>query len=144
MMSLGTITDSIPGESCIVELLASTTTPNGAPTADAGIEVNTFRRTAGRIPDAIRVGVNSTAGSGTITVAGKVWLRAGGDWYVAQALACDPATPQTPGTIGETDEDSISYSEWVFGLAGADRLYLELTSIGGTDAAVTGYAIVGR
>jgi hypothetical protein len=144
-MALGDKTSTITNGSFRVELLASVTATNGAPSgASAGIDCNSLRIAGGApIPDAIRVGIKSTAGSGTMTVAARVWLYAGGDWFVAQALAADPATPYTPGTIPETSNDSISYSEWVFGLSGAARIYLEITAIAGTSTAVTGYAIVG-
>lgn len=143
-MALGTVTDTIAGESKVVELLASATATNGAPSgASAGIETNLLRRGGAPIPDAIRVGVHSTAGSGTMTVALRLWQYSGGIWFVAQSIAADPATPYTAGTIPETSADSISYSEWVFGLSGASRIYLEIVAIAGTSTAVTGYAIVG-
>src|SRR5690242_469446 len=123
-MAIGAKTDTIAGESWIVELLASATATNGAPSgATAGIETNLLR--LGKVPDALRIGIHSTAGSGTMTVSARLWQYSGGIWFVAQALAADPSTPYTPGTIPETSADSISYSEWVFGLGGASRIYLE-------------------
>lgn len=144
-MALGAPTDTITGESFVVELLASATAANGAPSgATAGIDASLLRNPRGdRIPDAIRVGVNSTAGSGTMTVALRLWQYSGGVWFVAQALAADPSTPYTAGTIPETSADKIAYSELVFGLSGASRLYLEIVAIAGSSTAVTGYAMVG-
>lgn len=141
-MALGDKTNTISGESFVIELLASVTATNGAPSANSGIETNLLR-TAGKLPDKIRVGIESTAGSGTMSVAARVWLKAGGKWFIAKSLAADPATPQTAGTIAETSSDSISYSEEVSGISGADRIYLEISTIAGTSTAVTGYAIVG-
>lgn len=141
-MALGAKVETIKDETFTIELLASATAANGAPSgASAGIDCNALRR--GSIPDAIRVGINSTAGSGTMTVSLRLWQYSGEVWFVAQALAADPATPYTAGTIPETSTDSIAYSEWVYGLSGAARLYLEIVAIAGTDTAVTGYAIVG-
>lgn len=143
-MALGAKVDTVPNESWTIELLASAIATNGAPSgASAGIETNLLRRGGGPIPDAIRVGVNSTAGSGTMTVALRLWQYSGSVWFVVQALAADPATPYTAGTIPETSADKIAYSEWVYGVSGAGRLYLEIVAIAGTNTAVTGYAIVG-
>lgn len=138
-MALEAKVDTIAGSSYTIELLASAIAANGAPSgASAGISANAIQ-----YRDAIRVGVHSTAGSGVMTVALRLWQYSGDIWFVAQALAADPATPFTAGTIPETSADSISYSEWVYGLAGAARLYLEIVAIAGTATAVTGYAIVG-
>lgn len=144
-MALGDVIDSAGGESKVVELLASTTSTNGAPSgSSAGIETNLLRRGGAPRPDSIRVGIQSTAGSGTMTVQLRLWQYSGGMWFVSQAIAANPATPYTAGTIPETSADSISYSEWVFGLSGAARIYLEIVSIAGTSTALTGYAIVGE
>lgn len=142
-MALGAVTTTIANESIIVELLASATATNGAPSgASAGIETNLLL-VANKRPDSLRIGIHSTAGSGTMTVAARLWQYSGGIWFVSQALAADPSTPYTAGTIPETSADAISYSEWIFGLSGASRLYLEIVAIAGTSTAVTGYAIVG-
>lgn len=144
-MGLGTVTTTIAGESFIVELLASATAANGVPSGGtAGIDANLLRVPGNPIPDKIRVGVASTAGSGTMTVALRVWGHAGGLWFRLKDLAASSAAPTTAGTIGETGTDSIQYSEEVSGVRGCDRLYLEITAIAGTATAVTGYAIVGR
>lgn len=141
-MALGAKVETIKNETFTIELLASAIVANGAPSAASdGIDCNALR--VGKIPDAIRVGVKSTAGSGTMTVSLRLWQYSGGVWFVAQALAADPATPYTAGTIPETSAGSIAYSEWVFGISGAARLYLEIVAIAGTNTAVTGYAIVG-
>jgi hypothetical protein len=142
-MAIEAKVDTLAGESWTIELLASATAANGAPSgASAGIDCNLLRK--GVTPDTIRVGIKSTAGSGTMTVALRLWQYSGGIWFVSQALAADPSTPYTAGTIPETSADSIAYSEWAFGLKGAARLYLEIVAIAGTNTAVTGYAIVGH
>lgn len=135
-MALGDKTDTIKNESFVVELLASATATNGAPSgASAGIDANLLR-VGGQLPTSIRVGVKSTAGSGTMTVTLKLWLYAGGAWFVAQALNGGSA-------IAETGTDTINFSEAVSVVQGASRLYLEIAAIAGTATAVTGYAIVG-
>jgi len=142
-MALGTVTDTINGQSFIVELLASATVANGIPSgASAGIETNLLR-VSNKLPDKIRVGVKSTAGSGTMTVTLRVWLRAGAIWFRAKDLNASSAAPSTAVAIAETSADAIQYSEEVCGISGADRIYLEIVAIAGTSTAVTGYAIVG-
>jgi hypothetical protein len=136
-MAIGAITDIIPGESYAVELLASAIAANGAPTGNAGLEINALRK-LGAIPSILRVGVKSTAGSGTMTVTLRVWLKFGSiGWMVAKSLNAGSA-------IAETGNDTLDYSEEVQTAYGADRIYLEIVAIAGTSTAVTGYALVGR
>ena len=143
-MALGTETDTIDGQSYVVELLASATAANGIPSgASAGISVNQLMN-FGKVPDKIRVGVASTAGSGTMTVTLRVWLYAGGVWFRAKDLNASSTAPHTAVAIPETSTDAIQYSEEVSGVAGAGRIYLEIVAIAGTATAVTGYAIVAR
>jgi hypothetical protein len=141
-MALGAVTDTIPGQSFAVELLASAVATNGIPTAAAGISTNDLK-ILNQVPNKIRVGVRTTAGSGTMTVTLRVWLRAAGFWFRAHDFAASSAAPQTAIAIAETSADAIQYSEEVSGIAGADRIYLEIVAIAGSSTAVTGYAIVG-
>jgi len=144
-MALGAIVDTIADESYTVELLASTGAANGAPSgATAGIDISLLRR-LGKLPDKVRVGIKSTAGSGAMTVTLRTWLYAGDVWFVAKAHAASSAAPQTAVAIAETSTDAIAYSEVVSGISGASRMYLEIVSSpGGSGTTVTGYAIVGR
>lgn len=141
-MALGDVTATVTNDSFGVELLASATAANGIPTAAAGISTGALRL-AGRVPDKIRVAVNSTAGSGTMTVTLRVWLKAAGIWFRAKDLNASSAAPHTAVAIPETSADAIQYSEEVSGVACADRIYLEIVAIAGTSTAVTGYALVG-
>lgn len=141
-MALGAVTDTVTGQSFAVELLASAIAANGIPTTTAGIPTNDLK-ILGRVPDTIRVGVRTTAGSGTMTVTLRVWLRAAGFWFRAKDLNASSAAPHTAVAIPETSADAIQYSEEVSGIAGADRIYLEILVIAGSSTAVTGYAIVG-
>lgn len=137
-MALGTYTQ-IDGKSFALEILESRTTTNGAPSGDAGVDLAVLRGRFGtRIPDGLSVLVKSTAGSGTMTVTPKLWLRFGTTigWFVAGALNGGSA-------IAETGSDSIAYSEIVDDLDNADRAYLEISAIAGTGTSVAGY-ITGR
>src|ERR1044072_9950043 len=104
-MALGAIVDTVAGRSYTIELLASATAANGIPSgASAGIEWN-----AAKFGDSARIAVNSTAGSGTMTVAVRLWQYSGTVWFVNTALAANPASPYTAGTIPESSTDAISY-----------------------------------
>lgn len=133
-MALADLTDSIGGESYVIEMLASAIAVNGIPSgASAGIDVATLGR-LGRVPGAIRVGVKTTAGQGTMTVTLRAWLYAGGVWFVAKALNADSTASQTAVAIAETGANIVSYTEEV-DIRGAGRLYLEITAIAGDAAA---------
>jgi hypothetical protein len=136
--AIGDVT-SVHAYASVVELLASATATNGAPSAANGIDAALSRAFGyGVQPKKMRVAVRSTAGSGTMTVSLRLWMRIGGvGWVVAAAL--NGASP-----IAETGTDSIAYSEAVDVLDGADRYYLEITAIAGTSTAVTGYLVVTR
>lgn len=134
-MALGDETITIADEAFVIELLASATAVNGAPSgASAGISTGQLSK-FGRVPDAVRIGIRSTAGQGTMTVTLRLWLYAGGAWFVAKALAANSTAPQTAVAIGETGTDTISYTEEVTGISGAARIYLEVVGIAGTAAA---------
>lgn len=135
-MALAAKTDIVAGDSWAIELLASATATNGAPTAAAGIDANLLRK-GGALPTKLRVAAISSAGSGTMTVALKLWMRLGAlGWVVAKSL-------NAGSNIAETGADSIAYSEEVDVANTADRFYLEISAIAGTLTAVTGYALVG-
>ena len=132
-MGLGTETDIIFGESKQVEILASAVATNSAPSGTVGADLNLFRVNRGSpLPLSIRVGCVSTAGSGTMTVTLRVWLKTPAGWVVAKSLNSGSA-------IAETSADSLAYSEEV-SLLPATRIYMEIVAIGGSSTAVTGYA----
>lgn len=135
-MALGDVTTILAGSSLAIELLASVTATNGVPsTSTDGIDMNLLR-VGGAIPSTVRVGIKSTAGSGTMTVAARVWLYFGSTlgWMVGKTL-------NGGSNIAETGSDTIGYSEEVTTAYGATRMFLEVTAIAGTSTAVTGYVI---
>lgn len=136
-MALGDVTVLSP-DAKMIELLASAVAANSAPSGAAGIEANAVKQLLGFIPKKLRVAVKSTAGSGTMTVTLKLWMRLGAvGWVVAEALNGGSA-------IAETGADSIGYSDEFDTLEGADRFYLEIVAIAGTSTAVTGYLVAAR
>ena len=142
-MALGDKTTTIEGRAYAIELLASATAANGIPSAStAGISTNSLAD-LGRVPDKIRVGVKSTAGSGTMTVTLRVWGYAGAIWFRLKDLNASSAAPHTAVAIAETSADALQYSEEVTGISGCARIFLEVVAIAGTSTAVTGYALVG-
>ena len=143
-MALADVTDIVAGQSYAVEILASATATNGLPSGTNGVDMNLLR-TLGAIPDRLRIGIKSTAGSGTMTVTLRVWFRFGTiGWLVGKSIEASSATPQTAVAIAETTADAIAYTEVIQCPEAADRMYLEIVAIAGTATAVTGYAFVAR
>ena len=120
-------------------LLASATATNSPPTlASDGVSLAT---------SAIRGDrglclVQSTAGSGTMTVTIRLW------GYSAVPAAWAPlgyGADATKGVIndgaalGETGTNLIQHAELIDGLENFDRLYAEITAIGGTSTAISCY-----
>lgn len=139
-MAIADETDSVAGQSYVVEALASSTAANGIPSgAAAGIAVNQLAR-YGRVPDVIRLGARTTAGQGTMTVTLRAWIYAGGVWFVAKALNADSTAPQTAVAIAETGANTVSYTEEV-DIRGAARVYLEIVGIAGDAAAKASLAL---
>lgn len=123
-----------------IQLLTARTTTNGVPSlATAGVVLGDMWRTS---PAALLVA--STAGSGTMTVTLRLW------GYSVVSAAWHPlgtGADSTKGTInagaacGETNTDSIAHIEIVDGLYGFERLYAEVTAIGGTATAISVWLI---
>lgn len=89
------------------------------------------------------IAINSTAGSGTMTGTFKLWVYANATavWmpYGTDATAANKGLLNEGNAIGETGTDTIRHTELVNGLWHYDRVYLEITAIGGTGPAFTAY-----
>ncbi len=88
----------------------------------------------------------STAGSATMTVTVKMWGRFRTSSTVAYwAPLGTHATAATKGilnegnAIAETGTDSIRHAEVMEFIEGIERLYLEVTAIGGTNTAISAW-----
>ncbi len=88
--------------------------------------------------------LKSTAGSDTMTITTRLW------GYSSVAAAWFPlgvGADGTKGTLnagsatGETGANEIRHSERVVGIAGFERLALQVTAIGGTNTAVSAWAV---
>lgn len=117
-------------------LLTDAIAANGAPTlVTHGVEL----RTGLAPPEGDHMFLlRSTAGSGTMTVAVRLW-----GYYSTLAawspIGTGPITTRgyvnAGVTLGETEADKIAFSEVlkenVWGLRACDRIYAEITAIGG-------------
>jgi hypothetical protein len=117
-------------------VLSAVTATNSAPSgATAGVSLQHMR-----YPNEVVCLVDSSAGSGTMTVTLKAWAYhpSTSKWYM---LGTD-ATPANKGllnegsAIGETAANTIAHAEIITGLRGFSRFYLEITAIGGTSTAI--------
>jgi hypothetical protein len=144
--AIGDVTNVYAGEVKGIEMLASATATNSPPSgASAGLEINALRQ-FGKLPDKAALVIASTAGSGTMTATFRIWGRVpmgSGIW-----VPLGPGADATKGVInletaiGETGADTLRHTEMIENLALFDRLYLEITAIGGTSTAVTAWLVV--
>jgi hypothetical protein len=134
------------GDAKVVEMLASATAVNSPPSgASAGISVNDLS-IFGIPPARMVLAIASTAGSGTMTATFRLWgyLPVGGGLW----LPLGPGGDTTKGivnlgaAVGETSADSIRHAEVIENPGSFQRLYLEITAIGGTSTAVTAWFVV--
>lgn len=136
-MAIGAITELVPDLKS-VEVLASAIATNSPPSgASAGLDMNVVSGAFGGIPSVMTARISSTAGSATMTVTIRVWGYQGALGWAAIGYLNGGAA------IAETSADSIQYVEPLDLPGHFSRIYFEITAIGGTDTAVTGY-LIGR
>lgn len=121
-------------------LLSAATATNSPPSgATAGVDIASLLGALGVFPEAFSFLVYSTAGSATMTVTVRIWGydEDSGFWFPLGYLNGGSA-------IAELSTDIIRHAE-PMDLAGHfDRLYAELTTIGGTSTAITVVAKTGK
>ena len=110
--------------------------------ASAGNPVSLPAAQINVLPRDVVVTVYSTAGSATMTTTVKLWgyTIASGVWVpLGTGADATKGTINAGAAIGETAgiADVIRHSEIVSGLFNFDRVYAELTAIGGTATAIT-------
>lgn len=117
-----------------VQLLSAVTAVNSPPTAVTdGVDV----KDAGILRDTAYALVKSTAGSGTMTVTIKMW-----GWYDTVAAWAPLGIGATKGVLNdgtaivEETADNLVHVESLSGLKQLQRVYAEVTAIGGTATAV--------
>lgn len=153
-MALGDKTVIGDGNNIRVEILASATATSAVPSsASDGVSLRDLG--LGDIPSEGIVQIVSTAGSVTMTVGVRLWgyneVSAAVGWIPLALGTIGTGTDATRGAlnngvaIGEvTAADTIRYQEVVSYLSLYSRIYCQVTSIGGTATAVTGYLVVRR
>ena len=146
-MALGTVS-TIEGDLVAIEILASATATNSPPSgASAGVSVDAIKAAFGGIlPDEVSLRIASTAGSASMTATFKLWGYHGSP--ITQWTACGTGAGASKGLINggaAVDEgpvaDTIAHAEPVTSLAHFQRIYLEITAIGGTSTAVTAWLV---
>ncbi len=117
-----------------IQLLSAVTATNSPPTAATdGVDV----KASGILRDEAYVLVKSTDGSGTMTVTVKLW-----GWYDTVSAWAPLGIGSTKGVlndgtaIAEETADNIVHVESLSGLTQLQRVYAEITAIGGTSTAI--------
>ena len=123
-----------------ITLLTAATATNSAPSGgSAGVETNGLK-VGGNVPDTCTVLVYSSAGSGTMTATIRMWGYSNSIWLPLGTGASGAA--DTKGVlnenvaIAETSADFIAHAEPLSYCGHFDRLYAEVTAIGGTSTAI--------
>ena len=119
-------------------LLSAATATNSAPSGGAaGVSTNSLA-IGGNIADTCTVLVYSSAGSGTMTVTVKMWGYANSIWCPMGSHATDASKGllNEANAIGETSADTIAHAEPISYIGHFDRVYAELTVIGGSATAI--------
>lgn len=128
-------------------LTAADATTSAPSAASDGEDLNSL--SAGGISEVMHLVVASTAGSDTMTVTLKLWLydSTTAVWAPAGSSALATYTDASKGVInlgnalGETGTNTIRHREPVYDLHLADRVYLQVTAIGGTNTAISAWLV---
>ena len=131
-----------------IQLLTAATATNSAPTLSSdGFALSTTAAGVEIRGDRGLILVKSTAGSGTMTVTIRLW------GYSVSSASWSPlgfGADATKGIInggvalGETGTDLIQHAEIANGLENLDRIYAEITAIGGTATAISAWIVARR
>lgn len=122
-------------------VIATNSPPSGA-AAGKPIHLNMDGQSVGEGmafgDDAAVLLVRSTAGSGTMTVTIRMWGYASAVWFpLGTGADATKGTINDGVALGETSADLIRHMEIMQGLSGLERIYAEITAIGGTATAIT-------
>lgn len=143
------------GDWTAIELLASATAVNNPPASlTDGVAVDQIASAFGGIvPDDLTLLLVSTAGSATMSCSARLWMKfatlagltsAPGCWAPAGVgTGAAKGLINAGASIDETGADMLRHAEPVGLVAHAERVFIEITAIGGTATAVTVF-LVGR
>ncbi len=137
-----------------LQLLTAATATNSAPTTAAAGSSLHLGSNPGRpnegfslstLDDCVLL-MKSTAGSGTMTVTLKLWGYCASPtaaWHPLGTHTVDASRGllNEATAIGEVTADALSFSQVITGLRHFDRVYLEITAIGGTSTAVSAWLV---
>lgn len=135
-----------------LKLLNAATATNGAPSgATAGLSLKKGENPGrdwsegfdlANLGDAVLL-LKSTAGSGTMTVTVKLWgwSNLSAEWHPLGTHTVDASRGllNEATAIGEVVADKLQFAQVISGVCNFDRLYLEITAIGGTSTAVSAW-----
>lgn len=124
-----------------LQLLTGATATNGAPTLSTdGVAL---KSTVDRATIVVK---EDGSGSGVMTVTLKAWgyFAAIDAWAPlgVNATAANKGLLNDGNAIDETGTDLLTHAEELFGLLKVDRLYLEVTAIGGTATSIDAWALL--
>ena len=96
------------------------------------------------LPSSAVVLVYSTAGSVTMTTTVRLWGYVASVWVpLGTGADATKGTMNAGAAIGETGANEIRHSEIITGLFAFDRIYAEITAIGGTSTAINVDIVIG-
>jgi len=119
----------------------------GGGTETSGVATNPSRSYNVPLTGQCAFVLESTAGSATMTVTIKCWVysNAVAEWmpYGGHVTAATRGLLNGGNAIDEVAANKLLHSELIAGLRNFDRIYFEVTAIGGTSTAVDAW-LVGR
>lgn len=146
-MAVGDVSGSDNVKRCICLLTAQTANNSPPAAATAGVKAypdeglyasDNGAFFACEYPDNATLCIRSTAGSDVMTGTFTLW------GYVTKAAAWFPVKVNGGSAIAETGTDAINYTEVFTNLGHFDRLYLELSAVGGTATAFQAWLLSAR
>jgi len=119
-------------------VLSAATATNSAPSGGAaGVATNSLA-IGGNIADVCTVLAYSSAGSGTMTATIKMWGYANSIWCPmgTSSTDADKGKLNENNALGETSANAIAHAEPISYVGHFDRVYAEITAIGGSATAI--------
>jgi hypothetical protein len=149
-VAIADVTSFAAGDAKSVVLLAPAIATNSAPSSStAGLATTELFNCFTRWPSVVTLKLYSTAGSGTMTCTARLWGyspdASGGNWApIGIGTGALKGTIDAGVSIDETGADKLLHFETFDLPAHFQRLYLEITAIGGTSTSVTAELITRR
>jgi hypothetical protein len=103
-----------------------------------------FREDFNSVKNPLALCAKSTAGSAVMTVTLRLWVYSaltGWAPFGTHATGATRGVINGGAAIDEAESDLIRHAEIVTGLCAFERVYLQVSAIGGTDTAVSAYLL---